>query len=390
MPPADQSARTVQHGGRSQFEHRSGSGLRRVPCLKWSVLLLLPALIAAGCGGGGNFGSYSETAAEKGYYGEAPAAAEATADDSSGWEINGLDGADTVSFNLQAGTDDVVAAVDGEAAADADGAAGAEAPPADGAGKPPVQAERPRAPVTRKIIYTATLRLVVDDFSIAAEQLPQIAERFDGFVSGTNQHALQGTSRSGHWEVRIPAARYAEFLEAVRALGVPESFEQQASDVTEEFVDLQARIASKQQLETRLVDLLQKRTGKLEEVIEAERELERVRSEIERMMGRLRYLRDRVSLSTVTVQIREEKDYVPPEQPTLTSRIASTWAISLDGLRSFSVGLLLMAVGITPWLPVLLVAGLLFWFVLRLLLRRVRPMFQSLFQSRNTSPPELG
>ncbi|MCA9117346.1 MAG: hypothetical protein KDA79_19890, partial [Planctomycetaceae bacterium] len=68
----------------------------------------------------------------------------------------------------------------------------------------------------------------------------------------------------------------------------------------------------------------------------------------------------------------------------------STWAISLDGLRSFSVGLLLMAVGITPWLPVLLVAGLLFWFVLRLLLRRVRPMFQSLFQSRNTSPPELG
>ena len=81
---------------------------------------------------------------------------------------------------------------------------------------------------------------------------------------------------------------------------------------------------------------------------------------------------------------------LPPEQPTLTSRIASTWAISLDGLRSFSVGLLLMAVGITPWLPVLLVAGLLFWFVLRLLLRRVRPMFQSLFQSRNTSPPELG
>lgn len=390
MPPADKSARTVQQGVRPPFEHRtgSGSGLRRVPCLKWSVLLL-PVLIAAGCGGGGDFGSYSETAAEKGYYDEAPATtAEPAANDSEGWESNGVTDLASVTFETQADSDNPQAAVDGEVDAVAQAA---DAPPADGAGaKPPVKAERPRTPVTRKIIYTATLRLVVDDFSVAAEQLPQIAERFDGFVSGTNQHALQGTSRSGHWEVRIPAARYTEFLEAVRALGVPESFEQQASDVTEEFVDLQARIVSKQQLETRLVDLLQKRTGKLEEVIEAERELERVRSEIERMMGRLRYLRDRVSLSTVTVQIREEKDYVPPEQPTLTSRIASTWAISLDGLRSFSVGLLLMAVGITPWLPVLLVAGLLCWFVLRLVLRRVRPLFQSLFQSRNPSPPELG
>ena len=270
----------------------------------------------------------------------------------------------------------------GEADAPAAADGGWDAAPADDmvvafdADQPPVEAEQPAgqpaAPKVRRIIYTATLGLVVEDFGKTAEQLPQLATEFEGFVSRANLHSLQGSSRSGSWEVRVPAARYEEFLEALRGLGVPESFQQQASDVTEEFVDLEARIASKRKLETRLVSLLENRTGKLADVIEVERELERVRSEIERMEGRLRYLRDQVSLSTVTVQVREEQDYVPPEAPTLTSRITGTWTRSLADLRSFAVGLLLLAVGLAPWLPLLFIAGAACWLVLRRIRRRWR------------------
>jgi hypothetical protein len=78
-----------------------------------------------------------------------------------------------------------------------------------------------------------------------------------------------------------------------------------AEDVGEEFVDVSARLANARRLEDRIVVLLATRTGKLEDVIAAERELARVREEIERYEGRLRFLRNRVALSTLAVTVHE-------------------------------------------------------------------------------------
>ena len=91
------------------------------------------------------------------------------------------------------------------------------------------------------------------------------------------------------------------FLQAVSRLGVPESRHQTAQDVTEEFVDLEARISNKKRLEKRIVELLSSSSGKIKDVIEVERELARVRGEIEQSEGRLRYLTDRTEFTTEVV-----------------------------------------------------------------------------------------
>jgi hypothetical protein len=83
-------------------------------------------------------------------------------------------------------------------------------------------------------------------------------------------------------------------------------------------VDVQARIANARRLEQRLVELLANRTGKLADVLTVERELARVREQIERYEGRLRYLRSRASVSTLTVAVHEPFPVVashPGERP---------------------------------------------------------------------------
>ncbi|NIP80972.1 MAG: DUF4349 domain-containing protein, partial [Gemmatimonadetes bacterium] len=83
-----------------------------------------------------------------------------------------------------------------------------------------------------------------------------------------------------------------------------------AEDVGEEYVDVQAQVANSRRLEQRLLELLAERTGDLDDVLAVERELARVRERIDRQEGRLRYLRDRVSMSTLTVTVHEPSPLV--------------------------------------------------------------------------------
>ena len=85
--------------------------------------------------------------------------------------------------------------------------------------------------------------------------------------------------------------------------------------MSEEYFDLDARQAAKKVEETRLLKHLADSTGKLDEILAVERELSRVRSEIERMQGRLRALSNLTTLATVTINVSEIKDYVPPRAP---------------------------------------------------------------------------
>ena len=120
--------------------------------------------------------------------------------------------------------------------------------------------------------------------------------------------------------------------------------------MTEEYVDLEARIANKQRLEKRILELLEDSDGKITDIIEVERELARVRGEIEQMEGRLRYLTNRTKLTTVAIVAREQRDYVPPEAPTFLGRTRQAWDNSLLSLRNFGEDLAVVVVLAFPWL----------------------------------------
>lgn len=148
--------------------------------------------------------------------------------------------------------------------------------------------------------------------------------------------------------VRIPVVQYEEFFLGLEKLGIPEHRTQTAQDVTEEFFDLEARIANKQKLEQRILQLVEDRDGKIKDVIDVERELARVREEIERMEGRLRYLANRAALTTVTIIVREEKDYVPPQGPSFTSRIDTAWTNSTQNVSEFGKNVVVISVAFSP------------------------------------------
>ncbi len=224
----------------------------------------------------------------------------------------------------------------------------------------------PASPVERRIIYKTEVGLVVQDYDLFEAKFPVIVASLGGFISKSETNRRYSNEQSGTWVARIPVDRYTEFLQGVEGLGFAESRREDAQDVTDEFVDTEARIRNHRKLEERIIQMLEDRTGKLSDVLEIERELARVREEIERREGQLRVLADRSALATITIRCREQEQYTPPAAPTLVSRVTNTWSASLTSLRFVGENLLVVFVALIPWAIVFGVPTL----VLGLLLRR--------------------
>ena len=214
----------------------------------------------------------------------------------------------------------------------------------------------------RKIIYNAHVDLVTEDLNLLEAALTKLVSTHKAYVADSDRTGSTGSNRHGMWKVRVPVDLYDPFVKGAVALGELVSMKADSQDVSEEYFDLDARQAAKKVEEARLLKHLADSTGKLEEILAVERELSRVRGEIERMQGRLRAISNLTSLATVTVTASEIKGYVPPQAPTLGTRLARTFAASLEAIQQLGEGLLIGLVAIIPWLPlVALGLGIILW-----------------------------
>ncbi len=254
-----------------------------------------------------------------------------------------------------------------------DRAAAMPAPPtAPGAAEEPKDAVPTVQP--RKIIYNAQVKLVVEDLSTVVDNLTALIKAHGGYVAETDLSGSAGGQRRGMWKVRVPVDRFDAFLGAVAKLGELQQNHVDSQDVTQEFYDIEARIANKQQEEKRLLKHLGESTGNLEDILAVEREISRVRGEIEQGQGRLRYLANVSALSTVTVTASELRDYTPPISPTFSTQVGRTFFNSVQLLVDFGKGLMLLVVAGLPWLPVV---ALISWPLWRLMRRLPRPLRMS-------------
>jgi len=155
------------------------------------------------------------------------------------------------------------------------------------------------------VIRTGQTSIEVDSLEQAVSQVRLLAGRIGGYVANTTMQTGRGQLRSASLELKIPAQRFEEGLGGLAPIGKLESVNVNAEDVGEEFTDVTARMGNSRRLESRLIDLLATRTGKLKDVLDVEQELARVRGEIERYEGRLRYLRAHAVLSTLTIYVHE-------------------------------------------------------------------------------------
>lgn len=231
-------------------------------------------------------------------------------------------------------------------------AAKAGGPGAGGGSLPQSGAADTSAAIPAMIIRTGSATVEVDSLEPAIARVRRLAQQVGGYVANTSMQGGAREARQATLELKVPAPRFDEALSGLTPLGEVESVNVSAQDVGEEFVDVSARVTNARRLEERLLNLLQTRTGRLEDVLAVERELARVREEIERYEGRLRYLRSRVAVSTLTVNLHEPYPVVgdyPGANPVATA-FRQAWRNFVGFLAAFIASLgFLVPLGAILW-----------------------------------------
>ena len=167
------------------------------------------------------------------------------------------------------------------------------------------------ADTNRKLVRNATVELEIVKFDEAVEKITAFAGEDRGYVvsSGSNKQA-NGKLR-GNVIVKVLPEHLDRFLVKLRSLGEVKNQTLATEDVTKQYFDTDSRVKNARVMETRLIDILKTKTGKVSDVLEVEKELGRVRAEIEEMQGALKYMDAQVQFATVTITL-SEKDMNTP------------------------------------------------------------------------------
>ncbi|MDK2891611.1 DUF4349 domain-containing protein [Methanohalophilus sp.] len=160
----------------------------------------------------------------------------------------------------------------------------------------------------RQVIKTVDLSLRVENATTAAEALADIANSYGGYISSSSVYDSyyyeSYVQKQGYVNLRIPAEKLDDALGKIKDLGEIQSESSSAQDVTEEYIDLNARLSNMEKQEERLLEILDMATT-VQDVLEVEKELERLRGEIESLQGRLNYLNSQIDMTTVNVYLTE-------------------------------------------------------------------------------------
>ncbi len=266
-------------------------------------------------------------------------------------------------------------------AAEAKGARQAGAAPAraPNAAKPP----EPEA-VVRKIIYTATVDVVVDEFEGCVEQLRRLVKDHNGYIARSDVGGTPGVPRSGSWTIRVPVDRFEDLVRGIAALGELRRNATDSEDITDKYYDLEARIKVDEAEEVALRKLLEQ-AGSKDLILRLRQELRTLRGQIEQEKGQLQRWSKETQLATINLGMHDRKDYIPPLSPRFSSTVGRTFEGSLDALTSFGKGVVLLVVAAGPWLVVLGALALLGRMGWRLYRRRVLPA--AVVPAEDDAPP---
>ena len=174
----------------------------------------------------------------------------------------------------------------------------------------PVQ-EPPPVLANRKLIRNATVELEIVSFDNAVQKITVFANEEHGYVATTDSEKQANGKLKGQVVVKVLPENLDRFLQKIRSLGELKNQTLGTEDVTKAYFDTDARLKNAHVMEQRLIDMLKTKTGKVSDLLQVEKELGRVREEIEKMQGELKYWDSQVQFATVTISLAE-KDMEEP------------------------------------------------------------------------------
>ncbi|HTK38733.1 MAG TPA: DUF4349 domain-containing protein [Pyrinomonadaceae bacterium] len=213
--------------------------------------------------------------------------------------------------------------------------------------------ESQNAPVTedRKIIRNAELNLEADSPEAVEQKITSIAESKGGFVVESEQSSSDVRAKTKDvvtMTVRVPAIKFNEALDEIRSSAsrvVVESIKGQ--DVTEEFIDIEARLKAKKALEQQFLEIM-KRSNSVDDALNVQRELADVRGEIEQIEGRKRFLENQASLSTIKIRIQTPAA-ISASSTGFFYRLIESFSTGFDFALNFILGLVTFLIAILPF-----------------------------------------
>lgn len=228
-----------------------------------------------------------------------------------------------------------------------------------------------RAAVGQKIIRTGSLTLRVDDAAKRLEEVRVITEQAGGFVASANLNDQAGL-KTAYATLRIPTDKFRATTDTIKKLASTIFDESEnGQDVTDQFVDLDARLKAAKAEEAQYMEIL-KNARSIEDTLNVAARLGEVRSRIEQMEGQMRGLDDRTSYATLTVTMTEEARVEAPTRvwkPGETLKEAMRALVeSLQSLVDALIAFAVFFAGLV--LPILIVLGLIAWIV-RVIIRRM-------------------
>lgn len=226
-----------------------------------------------------------------------------------------------------------------------------------------IAAPAPVPTIGPRVIKTADLTVSVDkgSFSDRFDSASLIASKYHGFVVDSQTEGTQ--AKAGSLVIRVPSASFDQAMSELRGLGEIEQQSVNGTDVTDQFVDLAARLRS-WEAQHRVLLRLMDRANSIEETMRVQNEIQRVQFEIEAIKGQLRVLRDQTSLATISLSMHEAGVVAPQGDPSKPS-LAQAWNAAVAGFLGVVYAVI---VGLGYLIP-LGAIGLVVW----LAYRRVKP-----------------
>ena len=231
-----------------------------------------------------------------------------------------------------------------------------------------------------KIIYSADVTVETTVFDETIGKVSALVEQFGGWieassVSGSNYYQKsRGTAstRDASYTLRIPSGRFQELMDSLSGLGNIPYSHIYTENVTAQYYDVQAHLKAYQTQETRLLEMMEL-AETVEDVITIEDRLTELRYQIESLQSRLNNWDRRVSYSTISLSVKEVREYTPEEKvnPTYGEELAQALKDGLSNAGQFLKDLLVLLV---EALPVLLLLIPILWLVIWLLRRIIRKM----------------
>jgi predicted nucleic acid-binding Zn-ribbon protein len=197
----------------------------------------------------------------------------------------------------------------------------------------------------RKLIKTGNLNFETQDLSKTKSTIEGLVKSFNGYIANDNEYKSYDRI-SNTISLRIPASKFDEFIiEISKGVEKFDSKNINISDVTEQFLDVEARLKTKKALESKYLEIL-KKTKSVREILDVERELGKLRADIESTEGRLKYLKNQTSFSTLNITFYKK---IIASDSSFGGKITEAFKDGFDNIKAF----FLFLINIWPFIIIL-------------------------------------